>query len=230
MFPLEGENPTRHTHYVLWIIIISCIILAFAPLFNSGKKEVFLEWGYIPADHEDLKMFTSMFFHGGRGHIIGNMFFLWMFGDNVEDVIGHVFFLICYLICGVVATMTYASFHPGSFTPLIGASGAISGIVGMYLVFFPKVSAEIIIFIFHWEIHNIKTTIFAAVGCWFLIQLLLGIFIEATVIGEYIRIAFSAHAGGFIMGLILGFIFVKLGYIDRYIHDGKKHWLLGYAI
>lgn len=226
--PLEEENPTRHTHFVLWSIIIVCIGLFFVTIFN-GKEETFTQWGYIPSSSERLNVFTSMFLHGGRWHIIGNMFFLWMFGDNIEDVIGHFFFLACYLLCGIAATMTYTGFHPDSASPLIGASGAISGIVGMYLVFFPKVSAHIVFSIFYWEIHRVKTTIFAAVGCWFSMQILFGLLVEATSLGDYIRVAFSAHVGGFIVGMLLGFIFLQLGYVERYFHNGKKHWLLGYA-
>lgn len=152
-----------------------------------------------------------------------------MFGDNIEDVIGHFLFLVCYLLCGIAATFTYASFHPDSVVPLIGASGAVSGIVGMYLIFFPKVSADIVFFIFYWEIHRVRTTVLAAVGSWFAMQILLGLIVEATTLGEYIRVAFSAHIGGFLAGMILGFVFSRLGYVTRYFHSGRKHWLLGYA-
>jgi len=228
IFPLEGDNPTRHSHYFLWAIIIICFVLFFITLIN-GKEDTFQEWGYIPALNEHLNVFTSMFLHGGRWHIIGNMLFLWMFGDNIEDVVGHMFFLLCYLICGIAATFTYASFHPDSLVPLIGASGAISGLIGMYLVFFPKISADIVFYIFYWEIHKVKTTIFVAIACWFGIQILFSFLIEATSLGKYVRIAFSAHAGGFVAGLVLGFVFLKLGYIRRYMSNGRKHWLLGYS-
>jgi len=228
MFPLEGENPTRHTHYVLWSIIIICIGVFFFTLFN-GKEETFTQWGYIPVSSEMQSIFTSMFLHGGHWHIIGNVIFLWMFGDNIEDVIGHFFFLLCYLACGTAATYTYAGFHPDSVVPLVGSSGAISGIIGIYLVFFPKVSADIVFFIFNWEIGKIRTTIFVAVSCWFALQILFGLVVEATSLGEYIRVAFSAHAGGFVTGALLGLIFLQLGYVKRYFHNGKKHWLFGYA-
>jgi len=229
MFPLEGQNPTRHTHFVLWSIISVCTGLFFATLV-IGKENVFLQWGYLPASSENVNILTSMFLHGGHWHLIGNMFFLWMFGDNIEDVVGHFLFLLCYVVCGVLATLTYYGFHPDSIIPLIGASGAISGIAGMYLVFFPRVSADIVIFIFRWEINRIKTTAIVAIGCWFAMQVMLGLLIEATPLGEYFRIAFSAHVGGFVAGVALGLIFLRLGYVDRYFQGGKKHWLFGYAI
>jgi membrane associated rhomboid family serine protease len=159
---------------------------------------------------------------------MGNMLFLWMFGDNIEDVVGHFFFLSCYLLSGVVGALTYASLHPDSTMPLIGASGALSGIVGMYMIFFPKVSAEIIFLFFYWEIYRVQTTTLSAIGFWFGLQVILGLTIEATSLGEYIKVAFSAHVGGFATGALLGVLFRQSGYVKRYFHNGKKHWLLGY--
>jgi len=205
-----------------------CCLLFFVTLLN-GKQETALQWGFIPANSEPIKIVTSMFLHGGHWHLLGNMVFLWMFGDNIEDVVGSLFFLFCYFLAGIVATVTYSTFHQESVIPLVGASGALSGIIGMYLVFFPKVSAELVIYFFYWEVHKVKTTIYVAVGCWFAMQFLLFLLIEETEASKIIRVAFSAHLGGFLAGVIFGYIFVWLGYVNRYVRNGKKHWLFGYA-
>ena len=228
ILPVEGDNPTRHRHYVVWTLIAVCFTVFITTLFQ-GREDFIYEWGYKPGQYSLLTVFTSMFVHGGHWHILGNMFWLWMFGDNIEDVLGHFLFLICYFLCGVGAILMYTQIHPGSMIPVVGASGAISGIAGMYLMFFPRVDAELVLFIFRWEVHSIRTTIYVAVGCWFLMQLALGILVESTSVGEVIRTAFSGHVGGFLTGTALGWIFVRMGFIKRYISCRKRHWLLGYA-
>lgn len=145
---------------------------------------------------------TSMFMHGGWAHILGNMLFLWIFGDNVEDLLGHVRYLIFYLLCGFAAALAQVLASPDSILPMLGASGAISGVLGGYILMFPRRQVRAIIF-------NFFTTVpaYVAIGIWIVYQLVLGFFSSAEDGG----VAYSAHIGGFIAGLAL----VKLFAIGR---------------
>jgi membrane associated rhomboid family serine protease len=144
-----------------------------------------------------------MFLHGGLLHIVGNMWFLWIFGDNIEDYLGHFIYLIFYLLCGVVAALTFIAIKPSSTIPTLGASGAIAGVMGAYIVLYPKARVQtlviLIVFITFWWIPA-----WVFLGYWFLIQ-----FVETTmtarttVVHQTGGVAFAAHVGGFVAGLIL---------------------------
>jgi len=229
VYPEEVENPTRHDHYMLWIIIAACTA-SFLITLLMGTRETALQFGYIPATAEGSRIITSMFVHGGFLHLLGNMFFFWMFGDNVEDVIGSLPFMTCHLLAGVASIRVYDLLHPGSTIPLVGASGAISGVAGMYIVFFPTAAADLVFYFRSWEFGRFRTRVAYALGAWFGMQLILVLLVERTSLGESVRIAFSAHVGGFIAGIVLGSLFLLLGYMKRYkCKSDNRSWLLGYA-
>jgi len=216
MIPLHDDNPTTRTPVVTIALIAICVLVylwqvSLGP--RAGQIAVY-SFGFIPAVvlegvtlpaelvrvPPELTLLTSMFLHGSFMHVAGNMLYLWVFGNNIEDVCGHVRFALFYLLCGLVAAFAQALPNPASQVPMIGASGAISGVLGAYLVLFPHARVRVlvpIIFIFF-------TTIRAGwlLGFWFAFQLLSGFSASAAEGG----VAFWAHVGGFIAGL--GLIFV----------------------
>ncbi|MSR30625.1 MAG: rhomboid family intramembrane serine protease [Gemmataceae bacterium] len=163
-----------------------------------------------------LTLFTSMFMHGGLGHILGNMLFLWIFGDNVEDRLGHARYLLFYLACGIAASLAHVAvcvmFQTNLLTPSLGASGAISGVMGAYAFFFPNKSVTVLMFRF-------ITTVpaFVAVGLWFLFQVISG----STAVGgkQGGGVAYGAHIGGFLFGIPLGIL------LDARRKNPQPEWL-----
>ena len=161
-----------------------------------------------------ITLITSMFMHGGIGHILGNMLFLWIFGDNVEDRLGHLQYLVFYMIAGVLASLAHVAtcvlLQSDLLTPSLGASGAISGVMGAYLLFFPKNNVTVLIFRFVATVPAI-----VAVGLWFAMQLFSS-FMELGA-GEGGGVAYGAHIGGFIAGIPLAF------FIDKTLSEGKQN-------
>jgi membrane associated rhomboid family serine protease len=218
MFPIRDDQPTFSTPYVNYFIITLNVLVYvfFEPPVRSRAFELMtLQFGLIPHDFTRalagatqyplganvLTVLTSMFMHGDFFHILGNMWFLWIFGDNIEDRVGHFPYLIFYLICGIAAALTDIALTPTSRVPLIGASGAIAGVMGAYVLLYPRARVLslvvlIIFFTFWW----IPAWIF--LGYWFLIQ-----FVMTSVVASAAHqtggIAFAAHVGGFITGLVL---------------------------
>jgi membrane associated rhomboid family serine protease len=137
IIPIEKDNPVYFTPWIVYILVVANTLIFFPTKYLLPFEEIINNFGFIPVSHAPLSLLSSIFLHGGIMHILGNMFFLWMFGDNVEDVIGPLFFLVAYLICGLSASLLHYVFSMHSITPCIGASGAISGIVGIYW-FFPS--------------------------------------------------------------------------------------------
>lgn len=197
MFPLCDESKIQGYTPWITILIISVNLICF--LFSFSNLEQFvLKFGFIPNDFFQQKnflpLFSSMFLHGDFGHIFGNMWFLWIFGNNLERKLGRIKFLIFYLFCGIGATLFYTIFTEYPFIPVIGASGAISGILGGYFIRFPKNKIRTLIpglFIFH--IIPIPAILFG--GIWFFYQFLS--------LGSNLNIAFLAHIGGFLIGITL---------------------------
>jgi membrane associated rhomboid family serine protease len=144
-----------------------------------------------------------MFMHGGWLHLIGNMWFLWVFGNNIEDSMGHFRFLIFYLLCGLLAAGTQVAVQPSSAIPMVGASGAISAVMGAYIVLYPRVKVHMLIFLGIF-VTTIKVPAVYMLGYWFFLQIIGGIPALASESGG---VAFWAHAGGFIAGAILIFLF-----------------------
>jgi len=213
MIPLGDENPTRSKPVVTIALLIICCLtyLWQLSLGQEGQRAIYA-LGVIPASllegralpvslqwvSPEMIVVTSMFLHGGFFHLAGNMLYLWIFGDNIEDILGKVAFVLFYLACGTVAVFTQAIPEPDSTIPMIGASGAISGILGAYVVFFPKHKVRVAI-PFGFFIQILRLPAFVVLLFWFIFQL-----ISSSGAGTGGGVAFRAHIGGFIAGLVLG--------------------------
>ena len=228
ILPIEEDNPVRHTPWAVYTLM-ALNALVFAVLFFEDKSAIYRSDGFIPADPNLLDGLTSAFLHGSFWHLLGNMVFLWMFGDNVEDVIGPVFLTSCFLFCTYVSLLFYLPFNSDSEIPLVGASGAISGLIGMYWVFFPRARARLIFYVFRWKVGEVYTTVHAAVFAWFLEQALLGAALGVTSLDDHIPTAFLAHVGGFFAGVLIGYQFLNLGFVRRYAEKRKHSDLWGYV-
>ncbi len=219
--PLKDENPSREIP-VLTIALIAANVVAWLYELSRGVTLSVLDYGVIPRwilhgisagpieianVHATLiqevpwplSVFTAMFMHGGWLHIIGNMWFLWIFGDNLEARMGKVRYLAFYLVCGVLAAVTQVLVTPGSTAPMVGASGAIAGILGGYILLYPtaRIRCLWILFVF---ITTVRIPAFVLLGVWFLSQ-----FLERTGSG----VAWAAHVGGFLAGVALVRLFVR---------------------
>ena len=197
-FPLKDENPGK-TFPIVNLSFIALNVIVF--FFSLTNYENFINtYGFKPSEFSILTLFTSMFLHGGIAHIFGNMWFLYIFGDNVEDVLGHVKYFVFYLLAGIGASLTHYFLNLGSSIPAVGASGAISGVLGAYIVFFPHVS----VYVSGYFGHVGKVSAKFMLGIWFLFQLLSGTF---SLFGAQSGIAFFAHIGGFVFGAGFALLF-----------------------
>ena len=196
-FPLKDENPRKRFPLVNWIFIAVNIAVF---VLSLGDFEQFINtYGFKPAEFSILAMFTSMFLHGGIAHIFGNMWFLHIFGDNVEDVFGHLKYIIFYILSGIAASLLHFLLNLGSDVPAVGASGAISGVLGAYVVLFPHVKVYVI-----GRFYSGKVSAKFMLGIWFLFQFISGAF---SLFGAQSGIAFFAHIGGFVFGAVFAWIF-----------------------
>ena len=208
MIPLRDVIPSRTTPYVT----ISVIILnALAFLYEASLPDSVLEgfvraYGVVPVSLGWSAVITSMFLHGGWLHIAGNMLYLWLFGDNVEDRLGHGRFLVFYVACGSVAAVTHVAMSPLSTTPTIGASGAIAGVMGAYFVLYPQSRMLTLVPVFC-SIELIEIPAIFFLGIWFLLQLFYGL--GQITVAQYDAggIAFWAHIAGFAAGAVGVFAF-----------------------
>ena len=214
MFPIHDDNPTRITPYVSYVLLAACILVFLwqVSLDDMVQQSVVYAFGVIPSVLFSVKslpaelellpawltIFTSMFLHGGWMHLIGNMLYLWVFGNNVEDAMGHARFILFYLSCGLVAALTQAVFNPESEIPMIGASGAISGVLGAYLLLHPRARILVIIPI-GILIYSPWIAAYWVLGFWFVLQLVNSVIST----GETGGVAYGAHLGGFVAGMVL---------------------------
>jgi membrane associated rhomboid family serine protease len=210
MIPIEDENPTRRVPYVNWALILVNVVvfiytLVNGSLFNSNcdpgnAGNTICNYGLVPAQiaggGELWTLITSMFLHGGLLHIGGNMLYLYIFGDNVEDLAGHAGYLLFYLTTGVIGALTHVASDPSSIVITIGASGAISGVLGAYVRKFPHARVRTIIY-FGYFIRLTRVPAMFLIGFWFVYQL---VFALLGIEGD---IAYFAHVGGFIAGFLL---------------------------
>ncbi len=218
MFPIKDDIPSYSRPVVNYLLITINVIVFFYELSRPNLTLFLYRHSFIPAlffvrhDYIDsfVRAFNSLFIHGGFMHIIGNMWFLWIFGDNVEDKMGHVNYLIFYLIGGIVSMFAQGVVTPTSTVPLIGASGAISAVMGAYLMFFPQARILTLVPIFFF-ITFLRIPAWFFIVFWFFMQYLNGIFWMASAsIGG---VAWFAHIGGFIYGVILGrILYNRLNY------------------
>lgn len=205
ILPINKDNKVRRIPWVLVAIIIANTLALLATYLLYSPEAMFQRYGFTPAQHSWITLLTSMFLHSGFWHIAGNMWFLWMFGNRVENTFGKWLFLPVYLICGLGGAELHWLLNQHSSIPCVGASGAISGIAGTYLVLFPKSKFDLVIY-FRWtELKTIHTRATAAVGAWFGEQFLLGLLTQALAGGG---IAYWAHVGGFATGTLIGGVFV----------------------
>jgi len=202
--PLKDDNPISRVPYVtLGLIALNVIIFIFQSLFIKDLELYARLVGLVPegafAVHRLYAFFSSMFVHAGILHIFGNLFFLWLFGDNIEDEWGSMQFLLFYLLCGIVGDITYIFLHPSLTLPIVGASGAISGIMGAYIVLYPRISVQTF-----WFGRIRQISAFAYLFSWAMIQFFYGIIdIVSTC---QISVGFWAHIGGFLCGASYAFI------------------------
>ena len=203
MIPLRDIIPSRTTP-VVTVTLIALNVLVFLYELSLGRfVDAFtLYWGLVPAAFSWVTVFTSMFLHGGILHVAGNMLYLWIFGDNVEDRMGHGRFLVFYLLCGVAAALAQTIAVPDSVVPMVGASGAIAGVMGAYFVLYPKSRIVTLVpILFFFQIIEVPAILF--LGIWFLMQFVSGIGSIVTVAGGQSGggVAFWAHVAGFAAGL-----------------------------
>ena len=215
MFPIRDHNPSGRTPYVTrWLIGLNVVIFAsywFGLGSDMAVARFFMEWGLVPAriafGEGYWTFLTSMFLHGGWLHLLGNMLFLHVFGDNLEDRMGHGRFLLFYLGAGIAAALAQMLADPASTAPMVGASGAIAGVLGGYLLLYPRARVDVVfIFIVFFKVFPIPAWI--TLGVWFALQLFSG----ATVPTDTGGVAYWAHVGGFVAGLVLALpTFLRLG-------------------
>jgi membrane associated rhomboid family serine protease len=238
MFPIKDTIPRRQFPFITYLIIFVNTVIFIIEVILPPEilKEIFYLFGLVPARYIHLEwayimglpvddywpFFTNLFLHGSFLHFFSNMWSLYLFGDNVEDALGHIRFLIFYILCGIAANLTHFVFNINSTIPTIGASGAISGIMAAYMIMFPY--SRIITFIpllfipFFFEIHA-----FFYIGIWFISQLLSG---TTSLIAPELGggIAWWAHIGGFIMGIIL-LPFFRKRKKDQYFDDEYFYYI-----
>jgi membrane associated rhomboid family serine protease len=221
MFPLRDDNPIKITPVMTWALIaINVLIFLYQASLGPRAEQLFVyQYGAIPAVVTGaetlperiaaipplLSLFTNMFLHGGWMHLIGNMWYLWIFGDNIEEAMGRLRYLLFYLLAGLLASISHVLSNAGSTLPSIGASGAISGVLGAYLLIYPRSRILTLIFLGFFS-RLIYIPAGFVLGFWFLLQLLSGSAAGGQDAGG---VAFWAHIGGFVAGMLLVGLFKR---------------------
>lgn len=231
VIPLHDDNPTTTKPYVTVGIMVACVLVFVVQhlvLSETGAKQAAYAFGMVPAvltGQEELPpelhvipawatVISSMFMHGGFWHLAGNMLYLWIFGNNIEDAMGHGRFLVFYLLCGAAAVFAQVMPNPGSIIPMVGASGAISGVLGAYMLLYPRARVLLGLPLGFVLLQLGRFPAIWVLAAWFLMQLVMGginsWMAAAREVGETQGgIAFGAHIGGFIAGLMLVALFKK---------------------
>jgi membrane associated rhomboid family serine protease len=209
MIPLKDINPTRIRPYITWILIVLNVLVFLFELMIDAAGELdalIYNAGVVPYvitsrpfSVSSLSIFTSMFLHGGWTHLLGNMLYLWIFGDNIEDRLGHVRFVVFYFLGGIAAALAQILIAPDSTIPMVGASGAIAAVLGAYLVEFPRARVRSLVTLGYFiRIAQVPAVI--VLGMWFVLQFFNGFLsLSATASGG---VAYFAHIGGFVAGLL----------------------------
>jgi membrane associated rhomboid family serine protease len=206
MFPIGDDDSGRRTVPLVTYALIALNVLFFFVELSGGDAFI-MQWAFVPSRFlanpagDFLTLFTSMFMHAGWVHLGGNMLYLWIFGDNVEDRFGHIQFAIFYLLCGLAATFAQLAFSMGSNVPNLGASGAIAGVLGAYILMFPQQQVKVLV-------GRVVTPVSAliVIGLWFVLQFFSG-FASIANTADTGGVAYIAHVGGFIAGFVLAFLF-----------------------
>lgn len=222
MIPIKDQISTRRVPFINYLLLLANIsVFILQWLAGPNQEALIYQFALIPASFTSgiglgdiTDIFSSMFMHAGLAHLGGNMLYLWIFGDNVEDSMGHTRFLLFYLIGGLVASLAHIFTNPGSQIPTVGASGAIAAVLGAYLVLYPNSRVLTIIpFGFFLRLTMIPAVI--VLGLWFVLQLFSGVLsMGGPDVGG---VAFWAHVGGFVAGVILAKVFAKKRYRDTYV-------------
>jgi membrane associated rhomboid family serine protease len=209
MFPVSDDDSARRTFPTVTMALIGLNVLVFLAELAGGDQFI-TNWAFIPSRFSEhpaanaLTIFSAMFMHGGWLHLFGNMLFLWIFGDNVEDRFGHAKFLIFYLLAGIAATFAQYAVSPESGIPNVGASGAIAGVLGSYILMFPQARVNVLV-----GRQIVAMPAFVVLGLWIVIQLISGVGTigytdESASTGG---VAYMAHIGGFAAGLLMTYLF-----------------------
>ncbi len=229
MFPIRDHNPSEKTPFVTYALIAINVLvfIGYWPLFGDERAlyRFWFDWALIPENVSDGRnlhgLVTSMFLHGGLMHLAGNMLFLWIFGDNLEEDMGHLGFALFYLLSGIGAGLIHVLAAPYSVVPTVGASGAIAGVTGAYLLLYPRARVDVlVIFIVFFKIFPMPAWLM--LGIWFALQLFNGVGADPDMGG----VAYWAHAGGFVVGLVLAVpLFLRLGGVAfwRRTHGHPDH-------
>jgi membrane associated rhomboid family serine protease len=244
MFPIRDDNPQLLRPYGTYaLILLNVLVWVLIQGLGSARPLAgsICQFGLIPAQllqsvapgvavplgsglvcelggSSWYTVVTSMFMHGGWMHIIGNMWFLWIFGDNVEDAMGTPRFIVFYLLCGLAAAALQVAFSPGSVIPMVGASGAIGGVMGAYIVLYPRVHVHMLVF-FGFFVTTFAMPAVFMLGYWLLIQFISGL---VSVGAEGGGVAFWAHVGGFVAGAVLIYVFRNRQLLARHPHHGWR--------
>jgi membrane associated rhomboid family serine protease len=231
MIPIGDENAgTIIKPYVNWTLIGICVVVFLYELLlpPAQLEALFFQYGAVPATITQFQdvytLLTSMFLHGGWAHLIGNMLFLFVFGDNIEDAMGHLSYLLFYLLCGLAAALAQILLDSSSTIPMIGASGAISGVMGAYIVLFPQGKVRALVF-FGYFGQVVLVPAWIMIGIWFALQLFSGV-VSLGGPSDTGGVAFWAHVGGFVAGALLVWIFRDKDAVARQnaVREGHQSW------
>ena len=209
-FPYKDDNPRILFPFVTYTIIgINSLIFIYQYLILPPESlgHIISTYALTPAAPSVITVFTSMFMHGGLMHIIFNMWFLWIFGDNIESVLGHKRYVLFYLICGMGAALAQIQVNTSSQIPMVGASGAIAGVLGAYLIRFPRATVHVLVILIIF-ITFIRVPAMVVIGIWFLSNLTAGL--GTLGVEETGGTAWFAHLGGFVSGVVLNQVFKKI--------------------
>jgi membrane associated rhomboid family serine protease len=208
MIPIRDENPSRSVPIVtIGLIAVNVVVFIYELMLGKGLDQFVFQMGVVPARVLQVglpaypTLFTSMFMHGSWMHLLGNMLYLWIFGDNIEDFLGKIRYIVFYLVCGLIASFSHILTQPGSQIPSIGASGAIAGVLGGYILLYPKARIMTLVPL-GYVMRIIKLPAVAVLGLWILLQIFSGV-ASLPGAGERGGVAFFAHIGGFVGGLVL---------------------------
>ena len=237
MIPLKDENPTRTTPYVVYaIIVLNFIVFLYNGTLRPNGDNPLAGFELVPRaltmGAESgistpipawMTIFTAMFMHANWLHIVGNMLYLWIFGNNIEDVLGHFRFLAFYLVAGVVATMAQVLTDPASTISMVGASGAIAGVLGAYLVLFPKARVLTLIFVVFF-IQVVALPAYVVLGVWILLDLLNSLQAAGAAQGSVGGVAYLAHVGGFAAGIVMILLCGGRRLLRRNWYTHSEYW------
>jgi membrane associated rhomboid family serine protease len=222
MFPLRDTQPS-YSKPIVTVVLIVINILVFLYEFSLdpfAQNAFITSFGLVPDRFHFANVLTSMFLHGGWMHVLGNMWFLWIFGDNIEDILGHAKYLLFYLLCGIGAAMTQVYFSPDSRVPMVGASGAIAGVMGAYMMKFPHSRINTLIFLAFF-ITTVEVPAWVMLIYWFFIQLISGVGSVGYSQVSQGGTAFLAHVGGFLAGIGLVYLMRPK---ERYSRRKDLYW------